>query len=95
MACAKCSFYVPKGSSLEQIIEGKANLLRMKQELSLTEEEVAAVDDGLTALDTLQEKLADVPTPAGPTPRQLETSDQQSVFIAVQTVQRKPSKERT
>jgi integrase len=94
MACAKCSFYVPKGSSLEQIIEGKANLLRMKQELSLTEEELAAVDDGLTALDTLQEKLADVPTPAGPTPRQLETSDQQSVFIAVQTVQRKPSKER-
>ncbi len=24
MACAKCSFYVPKGSSREQIIEGKA-----------------------------------------------------------------------
>ncbi len=49
MACAKCSFYVPKGSSLEQIIEGKANLLRMKQELSLTQEELAAVDDGLAA----------------------------------------------
>jgi len=93
MACAKCSFYVPKGSSLEQIIEGKANLLRMKQELSLTEEEVAAVDDGLAALDALQGKLADVPTPAGPTPRQLEASDQQTVFIAVQTVQRRLSKE--
>lgn len=72
MACAKCSFYVPKGSSLEQILEGKANLLRMKQELSLTEEEVAAVDDGLAALDALQQKLADVPTPAGSTPRQLQ-----------------------
>ena len=43
----------------------RSNLLRMKQELALTEEEVAAVDDGLSALDTLQEKLADTPTPAG------------------------------
>jgi integrase len=93
MACAKCSFYVPKGSSLEQIVEGKANLLRMKQELSLTEEEVAAVDDGLAALDTLQQRLADVPTPAGPTPRQLEASPQHPGFIAVQTVQRRPLKE--
>ncbi len=94
MACAKCSFYIPKGSSLEQVMEGKANLLRMKQELSLTEEEVAAVDDGLAALATLQQKLADIPTPAGPTPRQLEESLQQTAFISVQRVQRKPSKER-
>jgi len=93
MACAKCSFYVPKGSSLEQIVEGKANLLCMKQELSLTEEEVAAVDDGLAALDTLQQMLTDVPTPAGPTPRQLEESLQHATaFVPVQTVQRKPSK---
>jgi integrase len=93
MACARCSFYVPKGSSLEQIVEGKANLLRMKQELSLTEEEVAAVDDGLSALDTLQQRLADVPTPAGLTPRQLEENLQHPGFIAVQTVQRRPAKE--
>src|SRR6266567_6953580 len=93
IACAKCSFYVPKGSSLEQILEGKANLLRMKQELSLTEEEVAAVDDGLAALDALHQKLADVPTPAGSTPRQLQESSQHTVFISVQTVQRKSLKE--
>jgi len=93
MACARCSFYVPKGSSLEQIVEGKANLLRMKQELSLTEEEVAAVDDGLAALDTLQQRLADVPTPAGLTPRQLEENLQPPGFIAVQAVQRRPAKE--
>ncbi len=91
MACAKCSFYVPKGSSLEQILEGKANLLHMKQELSLTEEEVAAVDDGLAALDTLQQKLADVPTPAGPTPRQLQADNQKTAFISVKAVQRKSS----
>lgn len=64
----------------------------MKQELSLTEEEVAAVDDGLTALDTLQQKLTDVPTPAGLTPRQLQATNQHAAFISVQTVQRKPSK---
>jgi len=93
MACAKCSFYIPKGSSLEQILEGKANLLRMKQELSLTEEEVAAVNDGLAALDALQQKLVDVPTPAGPTPRQLQVSNQPTAFISVQTIQRKSLRE--
>ena len=87
MACAKCAFYVPKGSSLEQIIEGNTNLLRMKQELPLTDEEVAAVDDGLAALETLQKKLTDVPTLAGPTPRQLETGNQATRFIPLQTVQ--------
>ena len=32
----------------------------------------AAVDDGVTACDHLLTQLADVPTPAGPTPRQLQ-----------------------
>jgi hypothetical protein len=38
----------------------------------ITEAEVAAVDDGLAAFDTLLTQLADVPTPAGATPQQLE-----------------------
>src|SRR5215472_6446429 len=29
MACAKCGFYAPKGSSRTQLVEGKENLLRM------------------------------------------------------------------
>ena len=53
------------------MLEAKANLLRMKQEIPLSEEEQVAIDDGLTALEKLCEKLADVPTPAGPTPREL------------------------
>jgi integrase len=73
MACAKCAFYRPKGSSQAQMLEAKANLLRMKQEIPLSQEEQAAIDDGLAALETLCEKLADVPTPAGPTPRHLRT----------------------
>ncbi len=37
----------------------------------LTDDERDAVDDGQAALDRLLKRLADVPTPAGPTPRQL------------------------
>jgi hypothetical protein len=71
MACAKCAFYVPKGSSRAEVLEGKANLLGLLQETPLTEEERAAVEDGVQAFDRLEAKLADVPTPAGLTPRQL------------------------
>ncbi len=68
MACAKCAFYRPKGSTAAQLLEGKANLLRLQQEIPLTEEERAAVDDGLAALEHLCAQLTDVPTPAGPSP---------------------------
>ena len=71
MACAKCPFYRPKGSAQAQLLEGKANLLRLRQEITLGDAELAAVDDGLAAFERLLTQLADVPTPAGPTPRQL------------------------
>jgi hypothetical protein len=72
MACAKCAFYRPKDAAKPLVVEGKTGLLRLKQEIPLTEAEVAAVDDGIAAFDTLLTQLADVPTPAGPTPRQIE-----------------------
>ena len=71
MACAKCSFYMPKGSTASALLEGKNNLLRMRQEIPLTDAEAAAVDDGASALESLLKRLANVPTPAGPTPFQL------------------------
>lgn len=71
MACAKCSFYAPKASSHAALLEGKANLLQMRQEIPLTDEEAAAVDDGVQALDVLCNRLAEIPTPAGPTPKEL------------------------
>jgi hypothetical protein len=37
----------------------------------LTDDERAAADDGQAALDKLLGQLADTPTPAGPTPRQM------------------------
>ncbi|MDJ0719605.1 MAG: site-specific integrase [Prochloraceae cyanobacterium] len=72
MACAGCGFYIPKGSSKAQIIEAKSNLERMLQEIPLTEDEQFAVTEGIEALTKLKTKLADVPTPSGQTPRQLE-----------------------
>jgi hypothetical protein len=74
MACARCDFYTPKGSSKAQLLEAKENLQRMLACIPLTDDEQAAVHDGQAALDQLLERLADVPTPAGPTPRQLGAS---------------------
>jgi integrase len=71
MACAKCDFYMPKQSSAALMLEGKANLLRLLQEIPLGESEQAAIDDGIVAYEKLLAKLADIPTPAGPTQRQI------------------------
>ena len=71
MACAQCSFYVPKESSRAQMLEASANLQRMLKEISLTEEEIAAVESGIEFMNQLCQKLADVPTPDGSTPREL------------------------
>ena len=53
------------------LLEGKNNLLRMRQEIPLSDSALAAVDDGVSALESLLSRLADVPTRAGPTPLQL------------------------
>ena len=45
----------------------------MTAAIPLIYDERAAVDDGQAAIDRLLAKLADTPTPAGPTPRQLTT----------------------
>ena len=71
MACAKCSFYLPKESTAAALLEGKSNLLRLRQEIPLTEAEVAAVEDGVSALESLLSRLANIPTPSGKTPLQL------------------------
>ncbi|MET8878782.1 tyrosine-type recombinase/integrase [Nocardia sp. NPDC004604] len=71
MACARCDFYTPKASSKAQILEAKDNLQRMLSSIPLTDDERAAVDDGQTALDQLLERLADITTPTGQTPREI------------------------
>jgi hypothetical protein len=71
MACAQCSFYVPKESSRAQMLEVSANLQRMLKDISLTEEEIAAVESGIEFMNQLCRRLTDVPTPDGSTPRKL------------------------
>ncbi len=71
MACARCDFYVPKQSAEGGLLEAKTNLQRMLVQIPLTDDERAAVEADHAAVDRLFERLADVPTPAGPTPRAL------------------------
>lgn len=71
MACAHCDFYVPKASTQGALLEAKTNLQRMLLNIPLTDDERAAVEDGQGALQRLLSRLADIPTPAGPTPHEL------------------------
>jgi hypothetical protein len=83
MACAKCDFYIPKDSSRAQLLEAKANLQRMLVAIPLTDDERAAVGDGHAALGKLLERLTDTPTPAGPTPRQLDSHASETPLLQI------------
>ena len=90
MACARCDFYTPKGSTKAQLLEAKDNLQRMLATIPLTDDERAAVDDGHTAVDALLERLADVPTPAGPTPHQIGVTPTVTFLPIGQVTRRRP-----
>ncbi|MGZ4323902.1 MAG: tyrosine-type recombinase/integrase [Solirubrobacteraceae bacterium] len=71
MACARCDFYLPKPSSEAQLLEAKDGIQRMLVEIPLSDDERAAVESDEQAVVRLIDLLADVATPAGPTPNQL------------------------
>jgi integrase len=75
MACARCDFYLPKNSTKAQLLEAQGNLQRMLAQIPLTDDERAAVEDGADAVDRLIQRLHDVPTPTGATPRQLSETN--------------------
>ncbi len=83
MACARCDFYLPKPSSEAQLLEAKDGLQRMLVQIPLTDEERAAVDSDQDAVDHLLDRLTDTPTPAGPTPRDLDAADPGRVELDV------------
>jgi hypothetical protein len=62
---------VPKESSNGQLLAVKDGIEQMLEQLDLTDAERAALEGDRDAVAALVEKLADVPTPAGPTPNQL------------------------
>ena len=76
-------FYLPKHSSAGQLLSVKDGVQQMLEQLDLTDEERAALEGDLDALTALAERLASVPTPAGPTPEQLGTD---RAFIALTTL---------
>ena len=49
-----------------------SKLVRLRQDLLLTDEERQVIDGDLAAYRALRQRTWDVPTPAGPTPRELE-----------------------
>ena len=92
MACARCDFYVPKDSSRAQLLEARGNLQRMLAQIPLTEDERAAVEDGAAAIDQLIERLHDVPTPAGPTPRELAAPTFIPLVALADTSEQRPAR---
>lgn len=93
MACARCPFYRPKDATMDQLVEGQANLVRMLEYITLSEDERLLVTEGIELHQALIEKLADIPTPAGPTPREIATGLQGATgLIPLQSVQRSRQK---
>jgi hypothetical protein len=61
----------------------------MLEFVQLTEDEKLLVNEGIELHQALIEKLADVPTPAGPTPRELEAQRQgETKVIPIKNVRR-------
>jgi hypothetical protein len=73
MPCARCGFYRPTNSAAALFLEDKKNLLRLQQDIPLTEAEANAVVDGVNAFEKLLAQLSGVPSPEGLTPRQLQS----------------------
>ena len=63
MACARCDFYIPKESSQADLIASKTGMIRMLQEIPLTDDERAAIDGDMAAIERLLERLETTPTP--------------------------------
>ena len=70
-----------------QLVGGKANLVRMLEYITLTENEKQLVTEGIELHQDLIDKLADQPTPAGPTPQELEVDRyQEKRLIPIQSI---------
>jgi len=93
MACARCDFYIPKPSSEAQLLEAKDGLQRMLVEIPLTDDERAAVEGDDSAIDRLIDRLADVATPAGPSPRALTQTTGRELPVLPSTPPAKPAYE--
>lgn len=71
MACPRCPFYRPNHVVLQKLEQNKNSLQKLLREIELMEDEQAVFEGVVQALENLHNRLIDVPTPAGPTPRDL------------------------
>jgi hypothetical protein len=72
MACLKCPRYVPKETA--QLIEARDGVLRLMQEIPLTDEEKSVAEGDITALNRYIEKRKHVRTPQIPSERYVSIS---------------------
>ncbi len=86
MACARCDFYVPKEGDRGLWLQTRDGLLKMLQEIPLSDEERAAVDGDVQALERLLERLSEVPTPGECQSRALPMIPVNSIFPARRVV---------
>lgn len=75
LACARCDYYEPKDSEEVLILEAEGNLVRLRQDLLLTDEEREAIDGDVVTFQKLRVKRWNMATPAGPSPRELDNGD--------------------
>lgn len=71
LLCAQCAFYRPKAEMASLLAQATRNLVRLQEEIPLTDEERAVVDEDREGYEQLLTRLADVPTLDGTTPNQL------------------------
>lgn len=86
MACARCDFYVPKESGRGIWLQTRDSLLKLLQEVPLSDEERAAVDGDVQALSRLVERLSAVPTPGECQKRDMPIIPVSSIFPAKRVV---------
>ncbi len=87
MACARCDFYVPKESDRVLWLQTQDGLLKLLQEIPLSEEERTAVDGDVQALSRLLERLSEVPTPSECHRREQPVIPVSSIFPASRVAQ--------
>ena len=90
LACAHCDFYIPKESSRGQLLAVKDGIQQMLEQLSLTDEEKEALEGDREVVTALIERLADIPTPSGPTPAELGATSTFIPLTALTSGLRKP-----
>jgi hypothetical protein len=69
-----------------QLLEANGNLTRMLELVALGEEERKLIEQGMALNQFLLSRLADEPTPAGPTPREIHTGKRKALPLLTETI---------